>query len=265
MDIQEIKLKTLANEPVIIDNYKLYPKRLRDIVRIGYDNYNIYLSLFCINEETLNKFINGIKESNEKYKPTYLGYLNYLYVKSNYDRTVIDALTFFTGEKFYHNKSGFFYYIGKVIDPITLMEKDYAYILDDNIFKQITQIIKIQSCLLDEQIEVTKDNPANSHVQALLEKRRKAREKLKKAKQNSGEDDDEGLTLYDLASIVASNCNGINILNVWDLNFLQFNDQLNRMKMLEDYNVNIQSLLAGADSKNINLVHWMSKIKRNED
>jgi hypothetical protein len=33
-----------------------------------------------------------------------------------------------------------------------------------------------------------------------------------------------------------------------------------RMKMMEDFGINIQQLIAGADSKKMDLKHWMSKI-----
>jgi hypothetical protein len=33
------------------------------------------------------------------------------------------------------------------------------------------------------------------------------------------------------------------------------------MKMLEDYDINIRSLLAGAKPEDIELKHWMSKIE----
>ena len=33
------------------------------------------------------------------------------------------------------------------------------------------------------------------------------------------------------------------------------------MKMLDEYDINIRSLLAGAKSEDIELKHWMSKIK----
>ena len=92
----------------------------------------------------------------------------------------------------------------------------------------------------------------------MLEKRRKARERLNKAKNNDS--DGERLTLDDLVSIVCANGNGINIFNVWDLSFYAFNDQFNRMKMFDDYQISVQSLLAGADPNEIELKHWMSKI-----
>ena len=58
------------------------------------------------------------------------------------------------------------------------------------------------------------------------------------------------------------------IEDVCEYDFFQFNNQFNRMKVVEDFKVNVQSLLAGADSKSIKLKHWLSKLKdnnKNED
>ena len=41
----------------------------------------------------------------------------------------------------------------------------------------------------------------------------------------------------------------------------QFNNQFNRMQMIEDYDINIRSLLAGADSKKIQLKHYIRPIE----
>jgi hypothetical protein len=118
----------------------------------------------------------------------------------------------------------------------------------------ITDIIKIQNCVITK---VDDFNPLNENVKKLREKMLARQRRLKELKG----DDDEGksLSFLDLISILCSNANGINITNVFDLNFFQFNDQFNRMKLLDDYNVNVQALLHGADPKKTKLIHWMSK------
>ena len=44
----------------------------------------------------------------------------------------------------------------------------------------------------------------------------------------------------------------------------QFNDQFNRLKIMDEYHVNIQALIAGAKSEDVKLQHWISKIKKDE-
>jgi len=117
-------------------------------------------------------------------------------------------------------------------------------------------IIKLQNCLNKKSEE--EENPASEKARQILERQKRARALLAKAK---GSEDNETLTLADLVSILASHGNGVTPLNVWDINFYWFNNQFNRMKMFEEYDINIRSLLAGAKSEDVDLKHWMSKIK----
>jgi hypothetical protein len=107
------------------------------------------------------------------------------------------------------------------------------------------------------------DNPDNDMAKKLLEKRRKLREKVNKLKRIG--DDDDDLTMADLISIFAE-AEHIPLQNVYDLyDVYQFNNQFNRLKIMDDFHVNIQALLAGAKSDEVKLQHWLSKIKQKED
>ena len=112
-----------------------------------------------------------------------------------------------------------------------------------------------------ENIDEDIDNPDNEMCRSILEKRKKAREKLAKAKARQSEDEDgEPLTIVDLISIYAQ-AEHMKPEEVFQYDVYQFNNQFNRMKIFKDYDVNIQALLAGAKSEEIDLQHWLSKIK----
>ena len=85
-------------------------------------------------------------------------------------------------------------------------------------------------------------------------KRRKAKEP----------DEDSAITLADLVSILASGL-GMSMDLVMDYDLYQFNDQFNRLKIMDDYEVSVQALLHGAKKENVNLTHWITKIKRDTD
>jgi hypothetical protein len=92
----------------------------------------------------------------------------------------------------------------------------------------------------------------------LQQKMQSNRQKIRRLKNEQLENQDAP-TFYDLVSSLCSHANGIHIFNVFDLNIFQFNDQFYRMKLVSDYELNIQALLHGADSKHIKLKHWISK------
>ena len=121
-------------------------------------------------------------------------------------------------------------------------------------------ILKKRNCL--ENIEEEADNPANEMARRLLEKRKKTREKLTKVKANQNGESDDPLTIVDLMSIFAE-AEHMKLEDVFKYDVYQFNNQFNRMKIFKDYDVNIQALLAGAKSEDIELQHWLSKINKN--
>ena len=103
------------------------------------------------------------------------------------------------------------------------------------------------------------DNPANAKAAALLARKKALKKKLDKAK----DQDTSGITLADLISILASGMK-LPIPVICQYDMYQFNDQFNRLRIFKDYDVNVQALLAGADSNSIHLQHWMSKINTDE-
>jgi hypothetical protein len=129
--------------------------------------------------------------------------------------------------------------------------------LNKNNFYSFQSIIKKRNCL--ENIEADKENPANEMARLLLEKRKKAREKLAKAKSIGNGEDSDPLTIADLISIFAE-AEKMKLEDIFTYDIYQFNNQFSRMKIFKDYDVNIQALLAGAKSDDINLKHWLGKI-----
>ena len=244
------ELKLLKGSPIYVDKIAIYPITIGEITDdLGIDEYNLYLSLISIskeqyeitNEEITNFdivcqicFTDNKLNDGRELKTVYLEALKqFLHKEVNF---VVD--------------DKYAYLIVNNID-----EDDYYFISNSN-YDQIIEIIKYQNCLINI-CEEDQNNPADEKTKQLLEKQKRARELLAKAKKQG---DGEILTLADLVSILISNGNGITPFNVWDMNFYMFNNQFNRMKMLDEYNINVRSLLAGAKAEDINLKHWMSKV-----
>ena len=58
---------------------------------------------------------------------------------------------------------------------------------------------------------------------------------------------------------------GLNMINIWDLTYYSFQDQLKRMGWHEKYYNNMQAALAGAKMKNKQLEYWMKSISSNDN
>lgn len=137
------------------------------------------------------------------------------------------------------------------------------YLLNDTNYDEFRTILKERNCLLDLEGMDEYDSPSNEMAKKLLEKRKKLREKISKAKKSSA--DDDSLTMADLISIFAE-AEHMPLQAVYDnYDVYQFNNQFNRLKIMDDFHVNIQALLAGAKSEDVKLKHWLSKINQSNN
>ena len=101
-------------------------------------------------------------------------------------------------------------------------------ITKDN-FDSVQEIIRLRNGL--QGVEEEEENPDNEAARRVLQRRKE--ERLKRRKAKSGDE--------------------------------EFNDQFNRLKIMEDYEVNVQALLHGAKKEDVNLTHWITKIKREDE
>lgn len=170
----------------------------------------------------------------------------------NFQEKMLDALKLVSGMDF-------------VVDPDqrrfvcyekNKMKKLHEISIGSENFHLIQEIVRKRNCLEDIEEEI--ENPSNESVRELLERRKAYRERLRKIKESQKEEG--GLTIFDLIGILASGLH-MPLYEVFEYDIFQFNNQFNRLKMFDDYSVNIQALIHGADEKKINLTHWMSKLK----
>ena len=91
----------------------------------------------------------------------------------------------------------------------------------------------------------------------MLKGRRDREEAKRKAKKKNGETDIE---LSDLIASLAIGNNGYNMLNVWDLTYYAFQDQLKRMSWREEFDINTRASLAGAKIDKNKLSHWIKSM-----
>lgn len=258
MDVIDLELNFLEGNPIELEpNLNIHKVSISQInkKKIGYLTYNHVINMICLDKDDIKKFVNN--DNIDVY--TFL----LLYAYQSYEEKKVN--------KSLDNEK---YFIDELISVLQLIFNDTIVIdvntevfhvgknglsLNRNNFYQFQSIIKKRNCLenIDEEIE----NPDNEMARSILAKRKKAREKLAKAKARQNDEDDlTPLNIADLISIYAQ-IEHMKLEEIFQYDFYQFNNQFNRMKIFEDYDVNIQALLAGAKSEEINLQHWLSKIK----
>lgn len=235
--LNDIRLRTFASLPTAVVNFTIFPASLKRIADTGYTNYSQYLNVLSLSLDKLidSQYLNQVPKETQVYDIVFT-----LFKDEALLELYRSALQFFlqTDDICYTN--------GLYINGELINEKLYRDIID---------VIHIQNCFLQEHSDHF--NPKNDKVRKLKEKMLSNKRKIQQLK--SDQSDSQQLTLLDLISVICSKANGINIFNVFELNMLQFNDQLNRMKLISDFELSVQQMLHGANPQKVELKHWISK------
>lgn len=245
MDV-DLKLKLFGGRPIKAEGYgDIAPLKVAEIIDIGYSEY-----MKCLNIMTL--------EVND-------------FLQQDIDEIhVFDLIVAFGGEeieKAFEQALSLFLHGEAIVDKENLRvfikksEEDIRIVNRDN-YDAIQDIIKWQNYLKNFDEKKFDDfNPADEETRRLKEQMdavAKRRDELKrKQNQDDSEDVNDNIDFYDILSAISSKSFGVSELNVIDLTVYQVYRKFKRLEIIEQYDISIKSILAGA--KDIKLRHWSSK------
>lgn len=233
MDYQS---KLLFAKPIEFEGFKIYPLTIEEIVQFSFDNYNKFLSIISYSKTDIMEVLKILEpiplfefiilllisdETNET-KDWFLGILSLIFRET----TVLSVRgNFLVGKK----------------------------VINENNFTQIIQIIKDQNFVKEREEKY------------LTKKEREYKEKLAEIKAKYKEyvnatERDKSSDILDIASAVSAKHPSLNLINIYKLTIYQLIDQFKRINAIDDYFISVDSLLAGADSKEIKLSHWSNKL-----
>ena len=245
-------LKFLEGSPVFIDDVcAVYPATLREIIRIGYDKFQQYLSI-----ATTTKPIADKKQDKElKELISQLTDFQFILFMSSIDLVTNEllkaAIRFFTHEEATIMLDPPSIFIGPLEDKRIMNEKQFYD------FQQLLRRMYFLEVEGEEIIIYEDDSPA---IKKLKEQMRANREKVRRAKAKQNQNGDSDMKLSDLIGSITINDCGLNILNIWDITYYAFHDQLKRMGWRDQFNINQKAALAGAKINKSQLKHWMRSI-----
>lgn len=264
MNTIDIENKLLKGSPIYLENkIPIYKLTLGDMAdyRYGYSNLNKIINIICMSDEDASNYLKNI-ENKTTFTFIYIAIMQEVQENSekkqenfNFDELLLPCmidylkLIFKKDVEFDMNR-------GFVIGS-------YDYILNDTNFDKFREIVKLRNCMSDIDDFSCEDNPSNEMARMLLEKRKKLRERLKKEKQKNYDEEDTNITILDLISIFAEAEHMTPQMVYENYDIYQFNNQFNRLKIMEDYQVNIKCLLAGA--KDIEYRSFITKIPKNKE
>lgn len=223
----------LAANPIKVDFFYVYPWRIRDIVNPELDYY-AHLFLFFMRKSDL-----GFPEDLiDAYDILHLIRARAT-LSEAFQQQIIKALKAFTKEDFIFANEQF--------------------VLNENILES-QHWEKIQNILAEENYidlasikppEEEEFNLANKQAVEFRKRIAKTRELVNKYKKN------KEVTLGFLINRFCAQSPNINLLNVWDLTFYQFKQQLDATMAVENYTFSTSALLNGRlDPKKQKIIHW---------
>lgn len=250
MEELDLKLRLFGGEPIEADDYGLIkPLTVREVVNYGYTEYMKSLNIVCV--ETKDFLKDGSSDEDLE------------------DVNVIDILIAFGGEeieKELENALSLFLHGEAIIDKEHLcifLKKSEEEVLKINSsnFDNIKEVIKWQNYVNhfeDNKVDSTPMDEETRKFKERMEKLKKQRDEIKRKKNKDEEGEGQDIDFYDIVSSISSKSYSVNELNVMDLTIYQVYSKFKRMEMIDQYDISIKSILAGASD--IKLRHWSTKM-----
>lgn len=244
-------LKFQRGSPVFIgDICAVYPAKLGEIIDLGYDKFQQYLSVLTANKPTHkheDKELNQLMENLTDFQ--FILFMASIDVKMN--QQLKEGFRFFTHEEISLTLDPPAIYVGPIEDKRVLNEQSF-YDLQRLLRRMYFMEVEGEEIIIDPD-----DPPA---VKRFKEQLRENRAKVQKAKAKQARKDGSDMKLSDLIGSLTINDCGLNMVNVWDITYYAFHDQLKRMGWRDQFNINQKAALAGAKINKSQLKHWMRSI-----
>ena len=245
----DIRSQAYLSVPVIFQDYicLIYPLSILEVIKLGQEKFQYYLNLLTLSEYEVQ---NIMKEKGQELdiEMTPLKYL--LRSAAFNEMFLLDVKqAFFT---FIREKVTFLFEENKILIGSDASEK--RFISEEN-FNEFQNILRIQNHL---QI---KEKPPEDETE-MAKKFRLKREMVEAVKKKINSNTEESPDLDDLISSLCAYGIGITPFNVGNLSIYAFYDLFERRSYKDSYELDIKSLLAGADSKKIKPKYWVRKMKK---
>jgi hypothetical protein len=216
----------------IEDKFKVRQFKISEIRNtIKFSNYYQYINTICVDKLNIKIALNTLKDINA---------YDFIIANchndqdSNFRDLVCGGLSLFLGESVFYDRN-----VAKLYTDNNLIGQ-----LD---FEDISKAIRNINCMGEEELTSVQNE---AHLQYYIDSR------IAKAKFSKGNESD----ISDIISSVCSKHPNINLFNVENLTLYQLMDAYKRLNAIDQYFINIKSILAGADKKDIDLKHWSEKI-----
>lgn len=229
--------------------FSIYPPTIEQILL--QKDFSLYKEMFLISQEEIEDQIIEAKGSLEETPPTPLEFLLInCYNNKEIEKKAIEGFDFFIHEKvtfLYEDKKILIGDLEEIVKNITTFEelKNLVF-LDENNYFDFQNMLR---AAIGEDEKEPPDPDEDIRVKRIKAKGR-YRDKIKAKK---------GMGISLVTSMAAVCCidGGLTPLNVGKITLVALNNLMTIYRQKEKYQIDIDSLLAGADKKKINLNYWI--------
>ena len=231
------------------EGIKIYPPKVKEVV--ANEKFGIYSRLLTYSQEEIEDEYTEDQKELEVYPTPFEFMLNNSFHNKDYEWHVKKAFQFFIHEEVT------FLYDQKIIIVGKLEEvlKD-AKSIEDLIVLNESDFFDFQNAIRQSmgKKNVSPPNP-NEHPR-LKEMKRKARYRDKIKAKNAAKSKD-GVSLFTMLVSICCMGLGITPLNIGEMSYVAIESILRKYQSKEKYQLDIDSLLAGADSKKVKPKYWI--------
>ena len=241
--------KVFLKLPVNFKNkFYIYPPSLKEV--IGNEEFGMYQKIFTMSQEELEDDFAQQQKDFSKIPTPYEFLVANCYHSEDFLKICKKAFRFFTKQDITLLPKLGIFLVGNLEESLkkTKNADDLIKFEESDYFEFQNEIRKTIG------LKVVEPPNPNEHpkIRAMKAKAR-YRDKIK-AKQGSG---------LDLTSIMAAICcmgMGLNPLNIGDISYASINRLIEQYQKKEKYQLDIDSLLAGADSKKVKPKYWIQQL-----
>ena len=237
-------------QPVLFKKgIKIYPPMVKEVVVEPF--YGHYCKILTQSQEDIEDQFLEENKTLEVY-PTPLEFLlNNSYHNKDFEKICKNAFKFFL-----HDEVTFVYEQKMiVIGEINEVVKK-AKTLNDLVLLTEKDFFEFQNLIRESVGKKTVEQPNPNEHPKIKEMKRKARYR-DRVKEKQAAKSKDGITLF--TSLVSICCMGLGItpLNIGEMSYVAIDSVLRKYQEKEKYQLDIESLLAGADSKKIKPKYWI--------
>ena len=246
-----IDAKVFLGLPVDFEGLcEVYPPSVGDV--LGLKDFQKYRMILTMTQEDLEDAIFNDQEidPNVTIPTPYENLLDCCAKDKKYKKLVEQAIEYFTHKKANVDVEEQMIIIGDVETLLSLTEISELPIIDESNYFAFQNIIR--SCLGDEQ---KKEDKIEKNIRVRKMKAKARYRDRVKAKQGGG------ITLEDSLTSICCMGIGINPLNIREMSYASMTKIMSKFQQKERYDIDIRSLIAGADAKKVKPQYWMNKLQ----